>query len=137
MASTKNQSLDLIANYYKYFNNKDLEKFISLLDENVVHEINQGQTEKGKQVFQEFMLDMNSYYRENLTNIALMANDDGSRIGAEYVVHGTYLQSAPGLPPARGQTYTLAGGTFFEIKNNKISRVTNYYNAQKWLELVK
>jgi steroid delta-isomerase-like uncharacterized protein len=52
-------------------------------------------------------------------------------------VLGTYLEADEGLPPARKQTYELPGGAFFAIDEGLITRVTNYYNLQDWLEQVR
>jgi steroid delta-isomerase-like uncharacterized protein len=65
-----------------------------------------------------------------------MSGDVAGRVAAEYVVHGTYLATDEGLPPAKGQTYTLPAGSFFEVTNGKISRVTTYYNLQNWTKQV-
>jgi len=133
----REHSIQLIKKYYNAFNQRDMPTFLSLLDDNVIHDINQGTREIGKQIFAKFMENINQYYHENLTDIVLMVNEDGTRVGAEYIVHGKYEKSAPDLPAARGQTYTLPGGAFFEIKNHKITRITNYYNVQNWLDMVK
>lgn len=135
--NNRENSEKLIESYYQAFNQKDMKKFISLLDDNVIHDINQGQREIGKETFKKFMDAINEFYDEKLEKIIIMSNPDGSRVGAEYHVHGKYLASAPDLPPAHGQTYSLPGGAFFEIKNNKITRVTNYYNVPDWLKQVK
>jgi steroid delta-isomerase-like uncharacterized protein len=62
-----------------------------------------------------------------------MASADCSRAAAEFNVHGTYLSTDEGLPPAKGQTYTLPAGTFFAIRDGRIARVTTYYNLTDWL----
>ena len=54
-------------------------------------------------------------------------------MAAEFNVHGTYLQTDEGLPPANGQTYILPAGTFFAVKGGRITRVTTYYNLTDWL----
>ncbi len=41
-----------------------------------------------------------------------------------------------GLPEARGQTYELPVGAFFEIRDGKVARVTNYYNLNDWIAQV-
>ena len=46
---------------------------------------------------------------------------------------GAYNNTDEGLPPASGQKYVLPAGTFFAIKDGKISRVTTYYNLTEWL----
>ena len=46
-------------------------------------------------------------------------------------MHGTYLATDAGLPPARGQTYRLPAGTFFAVRDGRIARVTTY-NLADW-----
>ena len=94
-----------------------------------MHDINQGERQIGKATFAAFMDKMNRCYRERLTDIVVMQNADGSRAAAEFMVHGEYLADDEGLPPANGQTYVLPAGAFFEIRNGKVSRISNYYNC--------
>ena len=61
-----------------------------------------------------------------------MASKDGRRAAAEFIVHGEYLSTDEGLPPAKGQRYELPAGTFFELSDGRISRVTTYYNLADW-----
>jgi len=130
------QATQLIERYYAAFNANDMTTFLSLLDEAVVHDINQGQREIGKEAFERFMDKMNRHYREQLVDIVVMSNDDGTRASAEFVVLGEYLVTDEGLPPAHGQKYRLPAGAFFEIKDSKIARVTNYYNLNDWCQQV-
>lgn len=51
-------------------------------------------------------------------------------------MHGVYHTTDEGLPEATGQTYVLAGGAFFDVQGDKITRVTNYYNLQEWIAQV-
>ena len=66
----------------------------------------------------------------------VLVTQDGLRAAAEYVVHGEYLHTDEGLPPADGQTYALPGGAFFDIRDDRIARVTNYYNLDDWIAQV-
>ena len=86
--------------------------------------------------FAAFMQRMNTNYREKLVDMVIMTNTDGSRASAEFVVLGEYLNSDEGLPPARGQTYRLPAGAFFEIRDDKVARITNYYNLNDWIAQV-
>ena len=131
-----NKSSEIIRSYYAAFNAREWEKFFSLLTEDVVHDLNQGARETGKAEFRKFMDRMNASYSEQIVDIAISVNADGDRAAAEYVVLGTYLKTDEGLPPANGQTYRLPGGAFFEIRDGKVARVTNYYNLQDWLRQV-
>ncbi len=127
---------ELVQAYYAAFNAGDMPAFLDLLAEDVVHDINQGERQVGKATFAAFMDKMNRCYRERLTDIVVMQNADGNRAAAEFVVHGEYLADDEGLPPADGQTYVLPAGAFFEIKDGKVARISNYYNLNDWIAQV-
>lgn len=129
-------STELIRRYYAAFNAGDWTTFFSLLTDDVAHDINQGGRETGKDAFRAFIDRMNRSYREQIVDIAVLGDDSGARAAAEYVVLGTYLATDEGLPEARGQTYRLPGGAFFDIRDGKVARVSNYYNLQDWLAQV-
>ncbi|MFD0892526.1 nuclear transport factor 2 family protein [Luteolibacter ambystomatis] len=129
-------ALDLLSRYYAAFNSGDRETFFSLLADDVVHDLNQGGSETGVEVFRAFMTRMDRCYRERLEDLVIFANEDGSRAAAEFTVHGTYLATDEGLPEAAGQTYVLPAGAFFTLREGKVARVTMYYNLQEWLRQV-
>ena len=80
---------------------------------------------------------MNRSYEEQIVEIEVLVNDNGSRAAAEFIVLGKYLKSDEGLPPASGQTYRLPAGAFFEIRDGKVARISNYYNLKDWLKQVR
>lgn len=131
-----NAAKALVEQYYAAFNAGDMDRFLDLLTEDVVHDINQGGREVGKAAFRQFMEGMNSSYQEQLVDFAIMTNADGTRAAAEFVVLGTYLKSDSGLPQARGQQYRLPVGAFFELRDGKVARITNYYNLNDWIAQV-
>jgi steroid delta-isomerase-like uncharacterized protein len=79
---------------------------------------------------------MNRCYKETLTDMVIMASETGIRAAAEFIVNGQYLATDEGLPEAKGQTYKLPAGAFFELRDGKVSRVTNYYNLNDWIAQV-
>ena len=127
---------NLIESYYAAFNAGQPQAMLDLLSRDVVHDINQGKREIGKDAFAAFLDHMNISYRERLTDIVVMPAADGTRAAAEFIVHGAYLRTDPGLPEAHGQNYVLPAGAFFEIRDGLITRVTNYYNLEDWLNQV-
>ena len=131
-----NSTESLIQHYYEYFNQRNIPAFLNLLNNDVVHDINQGDTEIGIQAFTAFMGRMDDAYEETIKDLVIMNTPDGKRASAEFVVLGTYKKTEQELPTAHHQTYELRCGAFFEINNNKIARVTNYYNMQHWLKQV-
>lgn len=130
-------TLTLLENYYAAFNRADWKTFLGLLTEDVIHDINQSGRESGREAFATFMERMNRSYSEQIADIAIMVNQDGSRAAVEFTVLGSYLKTDEGLPEARGQKYRLPGGAFFDIRDNKVARVSNYYNLEDWLRQVR
>jgi steroid delta-isomerase-like uncharacterized protein len=127
---------DVIARYFAAFNAGDIDGMLAELSEDVAHHVNEGGIRSGKPAFAEFCAHMSRCYSERLTEMVILASDDGSRAAAEYVVNGTYLETDEGLPGARGQSYVLPAGSFFTLKDGKIARVTTYYNLSDWLAQV-
>jgi steroid delta-isomerase-like uncharacterized protein len=129
-------SIALIESYYRAFNAAEPEAMLALLSDGVVHDVNQGGREVGKPAFAAFLARMKRAYREQLTDMAIMADSTGTRFAAEFTVLGTYLEADPGFPRAHGQTYCLPAGAFLEVQGGKITRVTTYYNLADWLRQV-
>jgi len=127
---------DLIQRYYNAFNAEDMPGFLALLTDDVAHDINQGGRETGREAFANFMTRMNRCYRETITDLVVLTEPDGRRAAAEFTVLGTYLASDEGLPPASGQQYRLPAGAFFDIRDGRIARVSNYYDLNAWLAQV-
>jgi len=126
----------LIENYYRAFNAGDRAGMLALLSDDVAHDINQGKRETGKASFGAFLRHMDECYREQLQEIVIMGNPEGTRFAAEFVVLGEYLKTDAGLPAASGQRYRLPAGAFLEVRDGQITRVTTYYNLQDWLSQV-
>lgn len=129
-------AIEIVTAYYAAFNRGDTPAMLALLTDDVRHDINQSGMEMGREAFAAFLAEMARCYRETLSDIVILSDTGGTRAAAEYVVHGSYLESSPGMPPACGQNYNLPGGAFFEIRGGKIARVTNYYNLPEWLAQV-
>ncbi len=127
---------DIITRYFDAFNAGDSDTMLSLVSDDVQHFVNQGELRQGRAAFAEFCSHMGVSYREELRDMVIFTNEDGSRAAAEFTVHGEYLQTDPGLPEARGQRYTLPAGSFFALEGGKITRITTYYNLQDWIRQV-
>jgi steroid delta-isomerase-like uncharacterized protein len=68
--------------------------------------------------------------------MVIMANAEGTRGAAEFIVNGEYLATDEGLPEAKGQKYVLPAGAFFELRDGKVARISNYYNLNDWIAQV-
>lgn len=135
-SAARAEAAALIRDYYAAFNRGDTETMLKFLTEDVIHDVNQGERRQGKDKFRAFNARMTHNYKEELKNITVMVSKDGLRAAAEFNVHGSYLNTEDGLPPATGQTYVLPAGTFFALREGKIARVTTYYNLTDWIAQV-
>lgn len=128
--------MTIIQTYFDAFNAGDTDAMLDCLTEDVAHHVNEGNIRIGKEKFSEFNAHMTRCYRETLTDMVVFTSPDGTRGAAEFTVNGTYLATDEGLPEAKGQTYRLPAGSFFSLKDGKISRVTTYYNLSDWIAQV-
>lgn len=122
--------------YYAAFNAGNPKGMLACVTDDVEHRVNEGAIRFGKDKFAEFCSHMGVSYREELKDMVIFVNEDATRGAAEFVVHGEYLQTDPGLPEAKGQKYILPAGAFFDLKDGKIARVTTFYNLNDWVAQV-
>ncbi|MEA5160007.1 ketosteroid isomerase-related protein [Cereibacter johrii] len=127
---------ELIGRYYAAFNAGDAEGMLACVTDDIEHRVNEGEVRHGREKFADFCSHMGVSYREELRDMVIFVNEDGTRGAAEFVVHGTYLKTDPGLPEAQGQTYVLPAGAFFDLRDGRIARVTTFYNLSDWIRQV-
>ena len=130
------EAIACVRQYYDCFNRGDRPGMAACLAETFVHDVNEGAQRQGKARFLDFMAHMDRCYAEELRDIVIMAAPDGMRAAAEFVVHGRYIATDEGLPPAKGQHYVLPAGAFFALEGGLIARVTTYYNLRNWIAQV-
>ena len=126
----------LVRRYYDAFNASDPDGVLACLSEDIRHDVNQGATRTGKEAFAAFLAHMDRCYEERLEDIVVMTEPTGRHAAATFTVHGRYTSTDEGLPEARGQTYVLPAGTFFEIRDGLICRVATCYNLNDWIAQV-
>lgn len=125
-----------IAAYYAAFNAGDPAGMLACVTDDIEHRVNEGGIRRGRELFAAFCAHMGVSYRERLEDMVIFTTPDGTRAAAEFTVHGAYLQTDPGLPPARGQRYVLPAGAFFDLRDGRIARVTTFYNLADWVAQV-
>jgi steroid delta-isomerase-like uncharacterized protein len=121
----------LILRFYSAYNRRDIDGMLDCVNDDVVHDLNQGQREVGKAALRAYLQRILRCYSEEVRDIVVLSIDDGTRAAAEFVQHGVYQETEPGLPPARGQQYVLPGGGFFTVHMGKIARVAHHYDRQE------
>jgi len=127
---------ETVKRYFAAFNAGDVEGMLACLSEDVAHHVNEGQIRVGREKFAEFCAHMDRCYKEELTDMVVFEAENGTRASAEFIVNGTYLETDAGLPEAHGQSYRLPAGSFFDLHDGQITRVTTYYNLADWVKQV-
>ena len=78
----QDRATELVLSYYAAFNRGDWEGTLAMLSEDVVHDLNQGAREVGREAFAAFLGRMNASYREQLRDIVVLVTQDGLRAAA-------------------------------------------------------
>lgn len=120
--------------YVESFNSGNEEGLLDTLHPDVVHEINEGGKEVGLDAFRKFREHMNMCYREQLRDVVYFENGDRGAI--EFICEGEYISTDGNLPEAYGQKYSIRAAAFFEMKDEKLSRVSSFYNLREWIAAV-
>jgi steroid delta-isomerase-like uncharacterized protein len=129
-------ALEIVQQYYQHFNQKNWEGMLSLLSGNIRHEVNQGDPRIGLDLYREFLQHMDACYEEQLTDMVFFTEPKDKRVACEFTVNGIYKKTDGDLVEAHGQAYVLPAGSFLEVAEGKITRVTTYYNLPLWIKLV-
>ncbi len=129
-----NETERLIRQYFDAFNRQDDESLLATLDAEVIHDINEGASETGIGAFRAFRSHMARCYREQISDLVVMTN--GEIGAAEFTCSGEYLHADGPLPEATGQRYSIKAAAFFTVRDERIVRVTSYYNLRGWLAAI-
>lgn len=130
------RSTELVLDFYAACNRGDVASILALVSDDVVHDINQGKREHGKEALERYISSAIDSFRQSIRDVVVMTTQQGRRAAAEYVVDGRYLKTVAKRLPAHGQSYQLSGGTFFEINEGKITRISNHFNLADWQQQV-
>jgi len=99
----------LIRDYYAAFNRGDVDGMLDCLSDDIRHDVNQGDARHGKAAFAAFCAHMARTYREQLTDMIIMATADGTRAAAEFVVNGEYVPAVKTFhPPLQSHLHVFA-----------------------------
>ena len=126
----------ILKRYFAAFNAKDVTGMLECLAPDAAPQVNAGGVRHGTDAFNADCEPLTRCNDDTLTDQVHFEAKGRGRAAAEYTVNGTYKASDEGLPEATGQTYVLPAGSFFDITDGKISRVTTRYNLSDWIAQV-
>lgn len=121
----------LIARYFDAFNQGSIEAMLACLDEDVALDVAGRKRSIGHDAFKDFSVARIRSFREQAADLVIFVAQDGRRAAAEYTLRGSYHGSAEGLPAAEGQSYSLMAGSFFEVDDGAITRISTYVDRQE------
>lgn len=123
----------LVKRYFDALNARDIDGCLGLLADDVVHDLSglhgDGRSEAGKAAFRAWLDRTARRFEEKAVDLFVMASEDGTRAEAEFTLLGVYLETEDGLPDAEGQNYSLPAGAIFEIRDGKLTRVSERLDA--------
>ncbi|SJZ94014.1 nuclear transport factor 2 family protein [Consotaella salsifontis] len=121
-------SARLIRAFIDAFNQSDWSAMARLVDEEVVFDTGEGERLIGREAFHTFFVTRSRYFRERMADAEIFTGQNDTRGAAEVTLRGEYLETVSGLPEARGQSYALSAGLFFDIDAGCFSRVSLAYD---------
>lgn len=117
----------LVLRYFDAINNQELDALKLLTSEGVLHDVQASDRRVGQQDLVDYFREAYARCREHVFDIAVMVSVDGSRAAAEFTVLGIPLSGGESNAAfGTGQTCRLHGGTFFEMRGDRIVRISNY-----------
>lgn len=120
---------NLVQRFFEALNAADHDTVMALVAEDVIHDPAAGGREIGADRFRWFLADHARRFDEAAADLVVMADVGGMRAAAEYTLRGTYRATAPSLPAATGQRYSVLAGSFFEVEDGLICRITTRLDA--------
>jgi len=123
MSATETEAV--IARAFASFNAGDVEGIMACLGDDVAVDIPGAAREIGSDKARWRLANLSRFVRAEATDIAIMTAAGGFRAAAEFTLIGTYLATLPGFPEARGQSFRIGAGLFFDVDDDGlISRAT-------------
>ena len=54
----------------------------------------------------------------------------------EWIMTGSYSSTFPGMPQATGKSFSVRGASIMELRNDKINRISDYWNYASYLQQI-
>ncbi len=127
---SRGTAVETLKRLYAALNAGDRDTALSCLTDDVVFDTLSGVREIGRDRVRWALAERGRSFAETYRDLALMCDEGGRRAAAEFTLRGTYQADAPGLPTASGQSFSVAGGAFFDVEpGGRLSRASFYANA--------
>lgn len=118
----------LIARFIDALNRSDHAAALEMVSEDVAHDPFDAAREIGRDKLRWRLGLTARHFDERIEDLAVLTGEGGVRAAADFTLRGTYRVTAPGLPEAAGQRYSLSGLMAFDIDDGVITRISAYRN---------
>ncbi len=127
---SRQRAVDMLKRLFVALNAGDRDATLACLGPDVVFDTFEGVRRIGREEVRRVLAERGSVYRETMRDLVLMTEDSGRRAAAEFTLRGIYQGTAPGLPTASGQAFSVPGGAFFDIEDDGlVARASFVINA--------
>ena len=122
----------IVNDYYKAYNNQDVEGQVELMSSNFEHFTNSGKIEKGVEAYRKYAKAVYSDVKEEVYQTHFLIGQDPSHIAVQSRAKGEYLKIDKANPKNPLKKYDIPFAEFFEIQDEKITKLSTYYNELEW-----
>ena len=126
----------IIKTYLDAANHDDATAIIALMHDDVAFDINQSTRQIGIDNLRLLLATKSAHCKEQLADAVIFSSEDGSRGAAEFTWKGSYIATIEGFPKANGQRFSMQAGLFFEIEDQKITRISSHRDMQEWVRQI-
>jgi steroid delta-isomerase-like uncharacterized protein len=121
----------VVSSFYDAYARRDIEAMMSHVSDDIVEDLSGIGLVTGAEQEREFLTGVLAAFPDLATEVTRMLAC-GDVVAAEWRRHGTF-SGAPwrGLP-ASGKPFAFRGGAFLEVHDQKITRITGYYDTAEF-----
>ncbi len=121
--------------YIGAWDSHDADKIASFFTDDCVYEdLAAGIVNRGKKELKDF-IKATFIWSPDLKFELKSSFGAGDQVASEWVMSGTHAGEFGGMPPT-GKTFSLRGASILELREGKIYRNSDYYNAASFLQQV-
>lgn len=107
-------AIEIAQHYYRCFNNKDWAGMLALLSADIRHDVNQGETRVGVDLYRSFLAHMDDCYDERLDDLVFFTEP----LGGAWPANSPCTAYKNRRSYARPERYTLPAGAFLEVADS-------------------
>lgn len=126
----------IASRFVEALNDRDFQAIASLLDEDVAFDSMLGQRTIGADPLRMAIMSHLRYFDEEFGDMVVMHDGFGQRAAIDTTARGRYRETAPGLPEATGQSYSIPSVFVFEFDGGLVSRLTHYRNIRLFEQML-